>query len=660
MSEVKEGTLLWSPDQKQIENAAVTKYKNWIEENYKQSFSNQAELWQWSVDELSDFWESVWTYFDVQSETPYKQVLKEETMPGATWFEGSTLNYAEHVFRNKNNHKPAILFRSENVEKREVSWVELEDKTARLAGHLRRLGVKQGDRVVAYMPNVPETVVGLLATASIGAIWSVCSPDFGTDSVLERFTQIRPKVLIACDGYQYNGKIYNRMDKLAQIQAALPTLEETIIFENLGVAIEGLDEEKTLRWDQAIEAEAAPKYEQVPFDQPLWVLFSSGTTGKPKPIVQGQGGILLEQLKILGIEHGVTVEDTYFWYSATGWMMWNFLVGNLQLGATVVLYDGSPGYPNLDAMWQLLEDFKVTFFGTSAAFITSCMNAEVAPQKISDFKHLRGLGSTGSPLTINAFAWIYRAIKADLWVVSTSGGTDLCTAFVGGVPTLPVHAGEIQTRSLGASVYSYNEAGEAVTDEVGELVITKPMPSMPLYFWGDQDNSRYLGSYFEEYEGVWRHGDWIKIDGKGSCVIYGRSDSTINRQGVRLGMSEIYRVIDAQKEIKDSLVIDLELLGRESYMPLFVVLNDGEKLTEELVRRLKGVVRTEVSPRFAPNDIFEIKAIPRTLSGKKMEIPIRKILLGFDKDKVVNTGAMQNPESLEYFVDFAKKLNTKA
>lgn len=660
MSEVKEGTLLWSPDQKQIENAAVTKYKNWIEENYKQSFSNQAELWQWSVDELSDFWESVWTYFDVQSETPYKQVLKEETMPGATWFEGSTLNYAEHVFRNKNNHKPAILFRSENVEKREVSWVELEDKTARLAGHLRRLGVKQGDRVVAYMPNVPETVVGLLATASIGAIWSVCSPDFGTDSVLERFTQIRPKVLIACDGYQYNGKIYNRMDKLAQIQAALPTLEETIIFENLGVAIEGLDEEKTLRWDQAIEAEAAPKYEQVPFDQPLWVLFSSGTTGKPKPIVQGQGGILLEQLKILGIEHGVTVEDTYFWYSATGWMMWNFLVGNLQLGATVVLYDGSPGYPNLDAMWQLLEDFKVTFFGTSAAFITSCMNAEVAPQKISDFKHLRGLGSTGSPLTINAFAWIYRAIKADLWVVSTSGGTDLCTAFVGGVPTLPVHAGEIQTRSLGASVYSYNEAGEAVTDEVGELVITKPMPSMPLYFWGDQDNSRYLGSYFEEYEGVWRHGDWIKIDGKGSCVIYGRSDSTINRQGVRLGTSEIYRVIDAQKEIKDSLVIDLELLGRESYMPLFVVLNDGEKLTEELVRRLKGVVRTEVSPRFAPNDIFEIKAIPRTLSGKKMEIPIRKILLGFDKDKVVNTGAMQNPESLEYFVDFAKKLNTKA
>src|SRR5699024_11146351 len=488
------------------------------------------------------------------------------------------------------------------------------------------------------------------ACASIGAIWSVCSPDFGKESVLERFKQIEPTFLFAVDGYSYNGKLISRTESVREIQEALPSLKQTALFPFIGSEQTGLHK-NTVLWNDLLHGDKTLTYEELPFDHPLWVLFSSGTTGLPKPIVQGQGGIILEHLKVLAIEQGVTKDETYFWYTSTGWMMWNLLIGNLLNGATVVLYDGSPGYPNIQTMWDMTEELQINYFGTSAAFINSCMNAGITPKDTHDFSHLKAICSTGSPLSIDAFQWIYEQVKEDVWLVSTSGGTDVCTAFVGGNPVKPVRAGEIQARSLGAAIHAVDEAGEPLIDEVGELVLTEPMPSMPIYFWGDEDGSRYHDSYFDMYPGIWRHGDWIKIDEKGSCVIYGRSDSTINRQGDRLGTSEIYRAVDALNEVKNSLVIDLEMLDRASYMPLFVVLAEGESLTEELIQAIKTSVKSIVSPRFVPNEVFAVHQIPTTLSGKKMEVPVRKILLGQDPEKVVNEGSMANPESLQYFID---------
>ena len=562
MKEVTEGTLLWTPKKEQIESEEVTKYKKWLAGTKGITFKNQKELWEWSVQEIEPFWESIWEYNGVISHSPYKQVLKKREMPNAEWFEGATLNYAEHVFRNNQGDKPAIIFKSETTATTNISWQELEDKTAKIANYLRESGVEKGDRVVAYMPNVPETVAAFLACASIGAIWSVCSPDFGTGSVLERFKQIEPKILFAVDGYSYNGKLYDRIASVGELQSSLPTLEKTILFNYTDCDASSLDD-ATVMLDEILKmSDCRLTYEAMPFNHPLWVLFSSGTTGLPKPIVQGHGGIILEHLKTLNVEMGINQKDTFFWFTTTGWMMWNLLIGGLLSGSTIVLYNGSPGYPNMNAMWDLAEEVGMTFFGTSAAFIGGCMNAGIQPMETNNLSKLKGIGSTGSPLSIDAFGWVYEHVKEDLWLVSTSGGTDLCTAFVGGSPVLPVYAGELQTRALGANVQAFDDDGNAMTNEVGELVITEPMPSMPLFFWGDENNERYVESYFEMFPGIWRHGDWIKIDDKGSCIIYGRSDSTINRQGVRLGTSEIYRVVDVHEEVEDSLVIDLEHLGK--------------------------------------------------------------------------------------------------
>ena len=656
MKVVTEGALLWEPSKAQIENSSITQFRNWVNQERGHSIQNPAELWKWSVDELEQFWESVWKYCKVKSHSPYEQVLESRTMPGAKWFSGATVNYAEHVFRNSREDRPALIFKSETVSNREVSWKELQEKTAMVRQYLISLGVTKGDRVVAYMPNIPETVIAFLACASMGVIWSVCSPDFGTGSVIDRFKQIEPTVLFAVDGYSYNGTIHNKLDSVGELQAELPTLTKTILFSYIQSENTIINDE-TVYWDDMLQENVELEFDAVPFDHPLWILFSSGTTGLPKPIVQGQGGIIIEHLKTLAVEQGIDQDDVFFWFTTTGWMMWNLLMAGLLTGGTVVLYDGSPAYPNMNVLWDFADEAGITFFGTSAAFLNICMKTGVRPNENNSFSKLKAVYSTGSPLSVEGFSWIYDHVKKDLWLVSASGGTDICAAFVGGCPVLPVYAGEIQARALGANVQAFNDAGQSVLDEVGELVITDPMPSMPLYFWNDQDDQRYLESYFEMFPGIWRHGDWIKIDEKGSSVIFGRSDSTINRQGVRLGTSEIYRVVESLDEVLEGLVVDLEYLGRKSNLSLFIALKPNSALSDSLKEKIKTEIKQKVSPRFVPNEIFEVKEVPKTFSGKKLEVPIRKILLGQPVEKVVNRGSVANPDSLNYFIELSKEIN---
>jgi acetoacetyl-CoA synthetase len=658
MKTVAEGTILWTPTEERIQRSSIKRYMNWLKEKKGLAFETHHALWNWSVEHLEEFWESVWEYCGIQSATPYRCVLEERKMPGAKWFLGATLNYAENVFRNERSDRPALLFRSELVPYREVTWKELKEKTAAVASALKKIGVKPGDRVVAYMPNIPETVIAFLACASIGAIWSSCSPDFGASSVIDRFQQIEPAVLFAIDGCQYNGKEFDKRPIVDELREKLPSLKKTILLPYLRKNAQARDD-SVLLWDEIIREKAELSYEYVPFDHPLWILYSSGTTGLPKPIVQGHGGILLEHLKSLMIEENITKESTFFWFTTTGWMMWNFLIGGLLVGATVVLYDGSPTYPDGNVLWELAEKARVTHFGTSAAFINICMKLGIKPKESYDFSELEAVLSTGSPLTAEGFLWVYENVKGDICLVSCSGGTDVCTAFVGGSPILPVRAGIIQCRSLGANVQAFDENGNRLMNEVGELVIIDPMPSMPLYFWNDKNYERYLDSYFDTYPGIWKHGDWIKIDEEGGCVIYGRSDSTINRAGVRMGTSEIYRAVEAIDEVLDSLVIDLEMMGRKSFMPLFVVLQPEVALNEELKEKIKNAIRQKVSPRFVPDEIYQVEQIPKTLNGKKIEIPIRKLLLGFPLEKAVNPGSMANPEALDFFIELAKTIETK-
>jgi acetoacetyl-CoA synthetase len=555
-----------------------------------------------------------------------------------------------------------MLYKAEDEPLREVTWQELYDKTKAITHYLKNLGVQPGDRVVAYLPHIPETIMAFLACASLGAVWSSCSPDFGSPSVLDRFTQIEPKVLLAIDGYRWNGKVHDRSQAVVELQASLPTVEKTILVTIVTEGEQVAELENTVLWDDVIAtSESAPplEYEQVPFNHPLWVLYSSGTTGLPKPIVQGQGGILLEHFKALTFHGNLTSQDRFFWYTSTGWMMWNFLTGGLLIGITIILYNGSPAYPDMNALWKLAEDTEMTYFGTSAAFISACMKAEVEPGRDHDLTRILGIGSTGSPLSGDGFRWAYEHVHPDLAMESMSGGTDLCTAFVGGCRMLPVYVGEIQCRYLGAKVEAFNEAGESVIDQVGELVITEPMPSMPLYFWNDTDGQRYKASYFEMYPGIWRHGDWIKINQRGGCVIYGRSDSTIKRHGIRMGTSEIYQAVAKVPEVVDSLVVDLEALGQESYMPMFVVLRPDAVLDNVLQDKIRSIIRQDISPRHVPNEIFAIKEVPRTLSGKKMEVPIRKILMGFPPEQAANLDAMRNPETIQFFVDLAEKIQKR-
>ncbi len=648
---------LWEPTEAIRQQANITKYMHWLEDKKGLRFTTRDALWQWSVDHLEDFWASLWEYFAIKASKPYTTVLEERKMPGASWFPGAELNYVEHAFRNASPDRPAILFRSERHSLREVSWHELTTKVEAVAHALRKLGVQRGDRVVAYMPNIPETLIAFLACASIGAIWSSCSPDFGMSSVIDRFKQIEPKVLFAVDGYQYGGKTFDRRSVVADLQTALPTVQKTILFPYLFGDAEPITLANTLTWSDILTHSSPLTFEQVPFDHPLWVLYSSGTTGLPKAIVHGQGGVLLEHLKSISLELDLKQDDKFFWFTTTGWMMWNLVIGGLLVGATVLMYDGSPGYPTMGTLWQFAEDTGMTLFGTSAGYITACMKAGITPDKTYNLSKIREIGSTGSPLPPEGFRWIYEHVKPDVWLASMSGGTDVCSGFVGGSILQPVYEGEIQGRGLGAKVESFDEQAQPLIDDVGELVITEPMPSMPLFFWNDEDNKRYLDSYFEMFPGVWRHGDWIRITPTGSVIIYGRSDSTINRMGIRMGSSEIYRIVEGFPDILDSLIIGVELPGGKYYMPLFVVLRDGVTLDDTLKAQIKEQLRRNVSPHHVPDEILVIQEVPRTMSGKKLEVPVKKLFLGMPVGKAVSVDAMANPQSIQYFIDFARDKN---
>jgi acetoacetyl-CoA synthetase len=658
MTETSEGTLLWEPPAELKENAVITRYMGWLEEKKDLSFDGYNELWEWSVSDVEGFWSSLWEFLEVKASKPYERVLAKREMPGAEWFPGAELNYAEHAFGNARSDAPALVHRSELRPLAETSWAELREKTAALSAALHEMGVERGDRVVAYLPNVPEAVVAFLATASIGAVWSSGSPDFGAGSIVDRFKQIAPKVLFAVDGYRYGGKDYDRTEVVAKLQGEIPTLEKTIILPYLKDEPDLGSLDNAVLWDDVLGSQEGAElhFEQVPFDHPLWVLYSSGTTGLPKAIVQSQGGILMEHLKKVYLHIDLGPGDRFFWFTTTGWMMWNLLVSGLLSGATAILYDGNPGHPDMNTLWELAEETGMTHFGTSASYLTGCMNAGIEPGRDFDLSHLKGVGSTGSPLPPEGFEWVYEHVKEDVWLYSTSGGTDLCTAFVGGVPLLPVHAGELQARSLGMKVEAFNEDGQPVIDEVGELVITEPAPSMPIYLWNDPEGERYRESYFDVYPGVWRHGDWIKIKSRGSCVIYGRSDSTINRGGVRMGTSEIYSAVESVEEVTDSLVVDIHRPGSEAFMPLFVVLREGADLDDDLKKKVKGAIRERTSPRHVPNEIFAVPDIPRTLNGKKLEVPVKKILAGTPPDQAASRDSLSNPDSLDRFAELADRI----
>ena len=714
-------------------------YQNWLREQRGLSFEHYADLWRWSVTDLDAFWQSIWDYFQIQSPTPHTAVLARNVMPGALWFPGAHTNYAHQVFRHvQPAHAagmPAILSRNEKGEHSDISWPELRRQVASMALHLQAQGVQPGDRVAAYLPNIPETMVAFLATVSIGAVWSICAPDMGTAAVLDRFRQIEPTVLIAVDGVTYGHRDLDRMDVVQGLRDALPSVRHVIVHDNLGTAdLTNADVGASVRLRQTTAA-SGPQVEAfeplwLPFDHPLWIVYSSGTTGLPKPIVHGHGGtvVVALALKILHNDVGCSYHPNSFgerfhWYSSTGWVMWNAQLSGLLNGTTCVLYDGNPAggkdNPDWGTLWRFAADMGVTFFGAGAAFYANCQKSGIDLTTCGDLSRIRALGTTGSPLSAETQIWgteQFRKVRAwhgdgggdmstagppqgakapsggrephavgerggDIWWCNISGGTDFCGAFIGGHRELPQEPGVMQCRLLGCAVESWNEAGEPVAGEVGELVCTQPIPSMPLFFWGDQGNARYLASYFEMYPaghgrkpgggdgpaemgGVWRHGDWLRIgDAKGQgegCVIFGRSDATINRHGLRMGTSELYSAVEALPEVMDSMVVDLEYLGKESYMPLFVVLREGAQLDDALRARLNNAIKVALSPRFIPNEIFQVAEIPRTLSGKKQELPIKKLMLGQPLEKVVNKDAMANPACLDWYVELARRHLAKA
>ena len=652
---------LWAPGPERIEGAQLTRFHTWAADRHGAPAprpgdprASYAALHRWSVTELSAFWQAVVEWFDVRFDTPPGTVLGSTQMPGAQWFPGATLNYAEHALRTALDPErattPAFLHVDEDQRPQPVAWAELRRQVGSLAAELRSLGVRPGDRVSGYLPNIPQTAVAFLATAAVGAVWTSSAPDFGARSVLDRFQQVEPVVLFTVDGYRYGGKTHDRTETVAELREGLPTLRAVVHVPLLG----NPTPEGALNWADLTSADVEPVFEQVPFDHPLWVLYSSGTTGLPKAIVQSQGGILLEHLKQLGLHCDLGPDDRFFWFTSTGWMMWNFLVSGLLTGTTVVLYDGSPGYPSTDAQWRIAELTRATLYGTSAAYVMACRKADVHPAHDFDLSALRCVATTGSPLPPDGFRWLHDEVAEDLWIASVSGGTDVCSCFVGAVPTLPVHIGELQAACLGTDLQAFDPQGEPVTDEVGELVVTNPMPSMPVRFWNDPGDARYRESYFEMYPGVWRHGDWITLTARGSVVIHGRSDSTLNRQGVRMGSADIYEVVERLPEIKESLVIGVEEAGGGYWMPLFVQLAPDAELNDALRDRVKKAIRSELSPRHVPDEIIEIEAVPHTLTGKRLEVPVKRLLQGTPLTKAVNPGSVDRVELLHFYEELGR------
>ncbi|MFI9401531.1 acetoacetate--CoA ligase [Nocardia sp. NPDC052316] len=636
----------WVPTEQDIADARITDFARFVAARTGVDVPDYHALWQWSVEEIAEFWRAVWDYFELGEIAG--EVLADAKMPGAQWFPGTRLNYVDQVVRQFRTDRPAIVAVGEDAQRREVSWVELIDHTTALARTLRDLGVQPGDRVAGYLPNIPETVIAFLATASIGAVWTACGQDYSPKAALDRLGQLEPTVLITVDGYRFGGKTHDKRADIAALQAGLGSLRATIAVSQLGLAVAD-----ATPWRDAIaHDEAAPaviETETVDFDHPLWIVFSSGTTGLPKGIVHGHGGVLLEHLKAVALQTDIGPDDTFFWYTSPSWMMWNFQISGLLVGATVVCYDGSPTYPAPDALWRIAAETGTTMLGTSPGYVLACIKAGAVPRTEHDLSALRAVGITGASLPTSSALWLGENTGDHVQVNSISGGTDVVSAFLGGVRTVPAWPGELSARFLGAAIEAFDGTGRPVRGEVGELVITEPMPSMPVRFWHDADGKRYHDAYFDMYPGVWRHGDWITITDRNSIVVHGRSDSTLNRHGIRMGSADIYQSVERLPEIAEALVIGAEQPDGGYWMPLFVVLAPGAELTDELKTRINTTIRTEVSPRHVPDEILVAPGIPHTRTGKKLEVPIKKLFQGADATRVVERSAVDNPDLLDWY-----------
>jgi acetoacetyl-CoA synthetase len=659
---VREGDLLWTPAPDRVERANVTAFIRWLGRERGQDLDGYHALWRWSVTDLDGFWQAVWDYCGIDASVPPTAVLGARTMPGADWFPGARLNYAQHVLRNEQPGQDALYHQSETAPLAGLAWPDLANAVRVLATQLRGLGIRPGDRVASCMPNIPQTVIAMLATTSIGGIWTSCSPDFGWRGVSDRFGQLSPKALFCADSYRYGGQEYDRSAAMQQIIGMLPGLEHVIWVPGpLAIPIRGSSAPGAPRvrtWDELMDHPPVPAagfgFEQVPFGHPLWILFSSGTTGLPKAITHSHGGILIEQLKLQTFNMDLRAGDRLFFYTTTGWMMWNFLVSSLLLGVRPLLYDGHPGYPRPDVLWEMAQNAAVTLFGASPAYVDLLSRAGLVPAEKYDLPALTGVMLAGSPVSAECGAWFYRNVKRDLWLHVGSGGTDVCSGFTGGTPALPVYAGEHQARNLGVAAYAFNARGEPVTGEVGEMVITQPMPSMPVRLWNDQDNELYLRTYFADFPGVWRQGDFFKVNERGGCFVLGRSDATLNRHGVRIGTAEVYAALESVEEVADALIVNLDLPDGGFFMPLFVALHGGAVLDDALRRKIADRLRSQYTARHVPDRIIQVQAIPATLTGKKMEVPVRKILMGTPPDEAANPNAMANPQSLDAFAEYAR------
>ena len=662
---VEEGQLLWTPPRDFVQGSNVVAFMGWLRKHRGLDFADYGALWRWSVTELEAFWETVWDYFDIHSVTSRGKTLSSRVMPGARWFEGARVNYAENVLRKECSGDPSrAVFRhlSELRELKDMSWGELGGQVRILATQLRKLGLRPGDRVVAYMPNIPETVVAMLATTAIGAVWSCAAPEFGVNTVVDRFAQIAPKLIFVADGYRHGGKDFDRSGQVVEIVAAMPGIETVVCLNYLNVkASWPAMQRRVMDWAGLLDYPAIDlvtfQYEYVAGDHPLWILFSSGTTGLPKAIVHGHLGILLEHYKSAAFHINLKPSSVMFFYSTTGWMMWNTLMWAPLMDGISVLYDGHPAHPKPDFLWELAAKTGVTCFGSSPSAIQTMRKLALCPKDSYDLGAVENIFMAGSPATPEAFEWLYSNVKSDFWVTTQSGGTEFCSGLVGAVPTLPVYAAEIQSRTLGADVRAFNEAGNEVIDEAGELVIVSPMPSMPLFLWGDHDFQRYKECYFDVYPGVWRHGDVIKINARGGCYVYGRSDATLNRFGVRLGAAEIYRALDNVPEIADCLIVCIEEPGGGFYMPLFVTMKDGKLLDAAMKSAIIKKLREERSPRHVPDEIIAAPGIPYTLSAKKMEVPVRKLLMGVLVERAAAKGTMRDPDVIAWYAEFAARRN---